>query len=112
MIDTLRDDRARREANREQMDAMRKADPTRAPAPVYLGKDVEVADSALSPDGRWLLVVTTAKGADAGQAGKLPKYVTESRGYEEFEDVRTRVGPQCASAAAVVAGRAGQWQAD
>ena len=91
LIDTLRDDRARREANREQMDAMRKADPTRAPAPVYLGKDVEVADSALSPDGRWLLVVTTAKGADAGQAGKLPKYVTES-GYEEFEDVRTRVG--------------------
>jgi dipeptidyl aminopeptidase/acylaminoacyl peptidase len=91
LIDTLRDDRARRDANREQMDAMRKADPTRAPAPVYLGKDVEVADSALSPDGRWLLVVTTAKGADAGQTGKLPKYVTES-GYEETEDVRTRVG--------------------
>ena len=91
LSDTLRDDRARRDANREQMEAMRKADPTRAPAPVYLGKDVEVADSALSPDGRWLLVVTTAKGADAGQAGKMPKYVTES-GYEEVEDVRTRVG--------------------
>ena len=69
----------------------RTADPTRAPAPVYLGDDVEIVDSALSPDGRWLLVVTTAKGADAGQAGKMPKYVTES-GYEEFEDVRTRVG--------------------
>ena len=41
--------------------------------------------------GRWLLVVTTAKGGDAGQAGKMPKYVTES-GYEETEDVRTRVG--------------------
>ena len=91
LIDTLRDDRARRDANREQMEAMRKADPTRAPAPVYLGKDVELADSALSPDGRWLLVVTTAKGADGGQAGKMPKYVTES-GYEEVEDVRTRVG--------------------
>src|SRR5690606_15805217 len=35
--------------------------------------------------------VTQAKGAEPGQAGKMPKYVTES-GYEEFEDVRTRVG--------------------
>lgn len=69
----------------------RRIDPTRAPAPVYLGKDVQITDSALSPDGRWLLLVTTAKGADTGRAGKMPMYITES-GYEEFEDVRTRVG--------------------
>mgnify|MGYP006361444941 FL=1 len=91
LIDTLKNDRERREAAREQDDAWRRADATRAPAPVYLGKGVEIADSALSPDGRWLLVVTTAKGAEAGQAGKMPKYVTES-GYEEFDEVRTRVG--------------------
>ncbi|WP_213436975.1 MULTISPECIES: S9 family peptidase [Lysobacteraceae] len=91
LIDTLRNDRAQKDAAREQSDAWRKADPTRAPAPAFLGDDVEIADSALSPDGRWLLVVTTAKGADTGTAGKMPKYVTES-GYEEFEDVRTRVG--------------------
>jgi len=91
LIATLRDDRARRDANRAQMEAMRKADPTRAPAPIYIGKGVDIADSALSPDGRWLLVVTSEKGADGGQGGKLPTYVTES-GYEEFEDVRTRVG--------------------
>jgi dipeptidyl aminopeptidase/acylaminoacyl peptidase len=91
MIDTLRRDREQREAARAQDQAWRKSDPTRAPAPAYLGDDVEIADSALSPDGRWLLVVTTAKGADKGTAGKMPKYVTES-GYEEFEDVRTRVG--------------------
>jgi dipeptidyl aminopeptidase/acylaminoacyl peptidase len=91
LIDTLREDKARRDAARAQNDAWRAADPTRAPAPAYLGDDVAIADSALSPDGRWLLVVTTAKGADAGQAGKLPKYVTES-GYEEFEEAHTRVG--------------------
>src|SRR5690606_19032910 len=34
---------------------------------------------------------TTEKGAATGSAGKMPKYVTVS-GYEEFEDVRTRVG--------------------
>ncbi|HZV37532.1 MAG TPA: S9 family peptidase, partial [Pseudoxanthomonas sp.] len=52
---------------------------------------VAIIDSALSPDARWLLVVTQPKGADAGQAGKMPKYVTES-GYEEFEETHTRVG--------------------
>jgi dipeptidyl aminopeptidase/acylaminoacyl peptidase len=88
---TLADDRAQREEARKQADAWRKADPTRAPAPVYLGPEVEITGSALSPNGRWLLVVTQKKGADAGQAGKMPKYVTES-GYEEFQDVRTRVG--------------------
>jgi dipeptidyl aminopeptidase/acylaminoacyl peptidase len=91
LIDTLKNDRARRDAARAQGEAWRRADATRAAPPVYLGKDVEIADSALSPDGRWLLVVTSAKGADAGTAGKMPKYVTES-GYEEFEEVRVRVG--------------------
>ena len=91
LIDTLREDAARRDAARAQHDAWRAADPSRAPAPAYLGDDVAIADSALSPDARWLLVVTTAKDADAGRAGKLPKYVTES-GYEEFEEAHTRVG--------------------
>ncbi len=91
LIESLQRDRDQREAARLQNEAWRTADPTRAPAPLYLGKDVAIVDSAMSPDGRWLLVATTAKGADAGAAGKMPKYVTES-GYEEFEDVRTRVG--------------------
>jgi dipeptidyl aminopeptidase/acylaminoacyl peptidase len=91
LIETLKDDRARRDAVREQDEQWRRADPTRAPAPAYLGADVEIVDSALSPDGRWLVAVTQAKDADGGQAGKLPKYVTES-GYEEFEEARTRVG--------------------
>ena len=90
-IETLARDRAQREAAQKQAEAWRKADASRAVAPVYLGDDVEIIDSALSPDARWLLVVTQKKGADAGQAGKMPKYVTES-GYEEFQEVRTRVG--------------------
>ena len=90
-LDTLRTDRERREAQRSQEDRWRKADPTRAPGPAWLGEEVEIVDSSLSPDARHLLVVTKKKGADAGRAGKMPTYVTES-GYEEFEDVRTRVG--------------------
>ncbi|MCL1635005.1 S9 family peptidase [Luteimonas sp. SX5] len=91
LIATLKNDRDRSDAARKQNEDWRRADPTRTPPPVYLGKDVEIHDSALSPDGRWLLAVTQAKDGDIGQEGKMPKYVTES-GYEEFEEVRTRVG--------------------
>ena len=91
LVDTLRVERERREAQRKRETELRRADPTRAPAPVYLGKDVEIAATSLSPDGRWLAVATERKADDRGQGGKMPKYVTES-GYEEFEDVRTRVG--------------------
>jgi dipeptidyl aminopeptidase/acylaminoacyl peptidase len=91
LMRTLADDKAQRDAAREENEARRRADPSRAPAPLYLGKDVDIVDSSLSPDGRWLLAVTTEKGADAGKAGKLQKFVTES-GYEEQEEERTRVG--------------------
>lgn len=91
LVRSLREDRERREAAREQEQAWRAADPTRAPQPAWLGDDVEIADSALSPDGRWVIVATTAKSADAGKRGEMPMYVTES-GYEQTETVRTRVG--------------------
>lgn len=91
LIDTLKQDYDNKQALKARGEELRKADPSRAAEPVYLGDDVQVSVSGLSPDGRWLIVVTTPKGFDAGRAGKMPMYVTES-GYEEIEDVRTRVG--------------------
>jgi dipeptidyl aminopeptidase/acylaminoacyl peptidase len=91
LFETLRLERERRDDMREQETQWRREDASRAPAPIYFGKDVEIAASALSPDGRWLFVATEKKSDDRGQTGKMPKYITES-GYEEFEDVRTRVG--------------------
>ncbi|MDQ3040160.1 MAG: S9 family peptidase, partial [Pseudomonadota bacterium] len=91
LFETLKNDRARRDAARAQDDAWRKADPTRASAVTYLGKELEIDDSALSPNGRWLLVATHKKDGDGGTKGKMPRYITES-GYEEFDEVRTRVG--------------------
>ena len=91
LFETLRTERARREGLREHDTQERRDDPTRVPATVYLGDEIEIVDSALSPMGDRMLVVTQAKGAEAGQAGKMPRYITES-GYEEFEEVRTRVG--------------------
>jgi len=67
------------------------SDGTRPPAPFYLGEDVIIRDTELSPDARWLIVVTVPKAAVKGFEGKLTRYVTES-GYEEFETERLRVG--------------------
>lgn len=90
LIATLARQKAERDAGRARREEERRADPTRAPDPIYLGDKVQIDGSALSPDGRWLLVVTSVKGADKGQIGKLAKYVTES-GYPEADDERTRV---------------------
>lgn len=91
LISTLKRQKDERDAGRERADQQRRADPTRAPAPIYLGDKVVIEASALSPDARWLLIATAAKTTEKGRIGKLPRYVTES-GYEEFDDQRTRVG--------------------
>src|SRR3984957_9812326 len=79
------------EINKKHAQDLRNADATRAAAPFYLGEDVIIRDTELSPDARWLLVVTSPKAAAKGFEGKLTRYVTES-GYEEFETERLRVG--------------------
>ena len=91
LISTLKRQKEDRDAARDRAEALRRADPSRAPAPIYLGDKVSIDASALSPDGRYLIVVTSAKDNEKGRIGKLPRYVTES-GYEEFEDQRPRVG--------------------
>src|SRR6185503_1193865 len=78
LITTLRKDRADRDSLKREAERLRSADPTRSPLPVYLGDDVKLDRSVLSPAGRWLLAVTTPKSYDEGRAGKMPVYVTES----------------------------------
>ena len=104
-LETLRRDREQREAMKDQDQRWRQADPTRAPGPVYLGADVEIGDSVLSPDLTHLIVVTKPKDFDDGRTSKMPLYVTES-GYEETEDTRTRVGRNGFEPHPVVRGRA------
>jgi dipeptidyl aminopeptidase/acylaminoacyl peptidase len=79
------------EDGKKESELLRKADATRLAAPFYLGEDVVVRSAVLSPDARWLLVVTAAKDVAKGREGQLTRYVTES-GYEEFEKERVRVG--------------------
>ena len=91
LISTLKRQKDDRDAARDRAEEERRADASRGPAPIYLGDKVVIDGSALSPDGKWLLVVTAPKDAEKGRIGKLPRYVTES-GYEEFDDQRPRVG--------------------
>ena len=88
---TLREIKSDRDAQKKHSEAFSKGDPTRAPLPFYIGDDVKIEGTSLSPDGRSLLVVTSPKSYAVGKLGKLQRFVTES-GYEEQEDERTRVG--------------------
>ncbi|MGQ0799049.1 MAG: prolyl oligopeptidase family serine peptidase [Pseudomarimonas sp.] len=91
LISTLAREKAQREAFQVRQRELLKAEPSRAPMPIYLGDTLRIMDVRLSPDARYMLAVTELKTAEAGQVGKMPLYVTES-GYEAAEDVRTRVG--------------------
>ncbi len=90
LITTLAQVKKDKDETLDQRNADRAADATRAPLPIYLGEKVTIETSSLSPDGRYLLVVTAAKDGDKRRVGKMPKYVTES-GYEETDDERKRV---------------------
>ena len=67
-------------------------DSSRAPLPFYLGEDMEIISTALSPGENWLLAVTrNSTEQEDGKAGSMPNYVSAS-GYVESQEVRNRVG--------------------
>ncbi|GGY30582.1 peptidase S9 [Rhodanobacter panaciterrae] len=91
LFKTLRQIKADKQAQRDQDKTLAAADPGRAPQPFWLGNKLTPVDTELSPDGRWLLLVTTAKDAAPGKAPELTHYVTDS-GYPEQEEARVYVG--------------------
>ncbi|MCC5862342.1 MAG: DPP IV N-terminal domain-containing protein [Gammaproteobacteria bacterium] len=91
LFSSLRADAERAREQREHAIEAARADRTRAAAPWYLGDEYRLADSSLSPDGRWLLAVVEPAKHDAGRRGRMPHYVTVE-GYVDIEEVRTRVG--------------------
>jgi len=101
LFDTLREAKQEEQAKRERQRELRRADAQRVPEPFYLGAERSLAASSLSPSGHWLIAVTEPAGAEQGQAGKMPRYVTES-GYVAVEEVRTRVGRKAPAAQKLV----------
>ena len=91
VFDTLRRQDADAKARQEQREARAAADSTSPPRPFYLGKSISIAETSLSPAGRWVMVVTQPKSYEAGSPGKMPNYITKS-GYAELLDRHKYVG--------------------
>lgn len=98
---TVLADRERRSAEiREAERVARAADPSRAPAPFYLGEGKEILRADLSPSGAQLFVALAtphpeaqadAVGAPGGKEDSMPVFITES-GYVETKRIRPKVG--------------------
>lgn len=91
LFSTLRADKADKDAVRKRADQLDAENPNRAPAPFHFGDKVRVAMTSLSPNARWLLVVTVPKSYQRGKRPDVIHYVNES-GYPEAESARTYVG--------------------
>ena len=91
LFTSLAEDQARAQARAQARRLAGERDPSQSPAPWFLGDDHTPVASALSPDGRHLLVVVAPAGHNAGREGQMPHYVTTD-GYIKSETVRTRVG--------------------
>lgn len=91
LFEIVRKRKRDREAQKENQIAEQKADPTRAPLPWYLGEGIEIAESTLSPDGDWMIVVTMPAEIDEGKTSPMTDYITAS-GYVESREVRSKVG--------------------
>ncbi|MDE2461051.1 MAG: S9 family peptidase [Gammaproteobacteria bacterium] len=74
-----------------QQQAQSTADATRMPAPWYLGDQIRIIRSSLSPDGRWLVLITIPASYQRGAPGIMPEWVTPS-GYVEMLKRHTYVG--------------------
>lgn len=88
---TLREIKADRDAHRAQQRALEAADAGRAPRPFWLGDKIKAVDTELSPDGRWMLVITEPAHSGDGKSPDVIHYVTDS-GYTETQPARTYVG--------------------
>ncbi|MGH8147732.1 MAG: S9 family peptidase [Rhodanobacteraceae bacterium] len=91
LFSTLREIEADKQAVREHTDKLDAENTGRASAPFYLGKGVKVAMTSLSPDARWMVVVTRPASYQRGKHPVVVHYVNDS-GYPETEPARTYVG--------------------
>ncbi len=91
LFDYLRQNRRERDSERERSTAEQSADPSRAPLPFYLGKQIEIRQRALSPAGNAMLLVVIDKQRDDGRPDQMPAWITRS-GYVTSREVRAKVG--------------------
>ncbi len=92
LFQVLKEEKDKQAAARAEDRASRHLDPTRPPLPWFLGEEVEIVESSLSPSGDWMLVITQAKGA-AKKPSLMARFVTED-GNLKSDEVRSKVGTE------------------
>ncbi|MDE2922324.1 MAG: prolyl oligopeptidase family serine peptidase [Acidobacteriota bacterium] len=91
LLEIVRERRQREERSLEVSRERQAGDSSRPALPHYLGKEVEVAGSALSPALDRLVLRIRPKERDEGLRDRMPNYVTAT-GMVEVEEVRMKVG--------------------
>ncbi|MGA9852859.1 MAG: prolyl oligopeptidase family serine peptidase [Gammaproteobacteria bacterium] len=91
LFDFLSRQQAETAAEHLQQATQTSADSTRVPASWYLGDKISIVHSSLSPDGRWLVLMTIPKGYNRGAPGMMPEWITRS-GYVQMLQRHTYVG--------------------
>lgn len=91
LLEIVRQRRQREERGLEVSRERQAGDPSRPALPHYLGKDVEVTGSALSPALDRLVLRIRPRDRDEGLRDKMPNYVTAT-GMVDVEEVRMKVG--------------------
>jgi dipeptidyl aminopeptidase/acylaminoacyl peptidase len=92
LFDVIRDSKKKKEQARERDRSSRQLDPTRPPLPWYLGDDVAIVGSDISPDGDWMIVITQDKDLPK-KPSVMARFVTED-GYIKADEVRSKVGTE------------------
>lgn len=106
LLEIVRLRRQREERSLEVFRERQAGDSSRPALPHYLGKEVEVAGSALSPALDRLVVRTRPKERDEGLRDRMPNYVTAT-GMVDVEEVRPKVGTAGAAGETLLLLRAG-----
>jgi dipeptidyl aminopeptidase/acylaminoacyl peptidase len=91
LFKALQKDKADAKALRHQERELSKADSARLGSPWYLGDKIKLAARSLSPNGRWLLLVTEPKNYDEGKPGNMPGYINDD-GRVTMHKIHRRVG--------------------
>ena len=91
LFDYVRDQKRELERARERERHEQAADPSRPPLPFYLGDEIEIRQTSLSPAGDAMLLVVIDKERDDGRKDQMPAWVTAS-GYVTSQEVRPKVG--------------------
>ncbi|WP_341502955.1 prolyl oligopeptidase family serine peptidase [Gallaecimonas sp. GXIMD4217] len=90
LINWVANNLAKQKAGKAEDDRLKAADPTANPDAFYLGDKRQLVESALSHDGRYLLVVTQEDKPTRSDSDVMPNYLGQA-GEIEVRKVRQRV---------------------